>query len=252
MVPEFADDSEQKEVKETAVEETVEEKETPPETDEVLPPEQETVVTEQKPAPKGDDGNDLEKQLHGLQQEKAKLLSEIQNLRGQRREIKKEELIKVNDKIDDLKDVNPADIDVIDKVLRSKGYLTKEESQKMFYESVKQEQIGTFLEKYPEYKPENDPHDVNWNTLQREFSIYAMPSDPKLIGDRLERAHRGITRSIPDRTIEVKKQQIKTAGVGSGGTQRSSSAKTLDPDKRAMLERGGWSDEDISRIESNL
>ncbi len=248
MVPEFTDDGTVEEVKETPVEQTVEETETPPD----LPPEQETVVPEEKPAQQRDDSGELAKQVNGLQEERVKLLKEIQELRGQRRDIKKEELIKVDQKLDDLKDVNPQDVDLIDKVLRSKGYLTKEESQKMFYESVKQEELAKFLDQYPEYKPENDPHDVNWNTLQRELAFYRMPDDPKKIREVLNRAHGAIAKVTPDRTLEVKKQQIKTAGVGSGGVQRSSSKKTLDPDKLAMLRQGGWSDEDIAKIESKL
>ena len=257
MVPEFTTDETvagAEEVKEAPVQETEAEKETPSD----LPAESETVVSDEKPAEPAraevrDDSKGLEVQVRGLQDERVKLLKEIQDLRGQRREIKREELTKVDQKIDDLKDVNPEDISLIDKVLRSKGYLTKEESQKMFYESVKQEELNKFLDKYPEYKPENDPHDVNWNTLQRELGFYRLPDDPKRIGEVLLRAHRGIAKVPTDRTVEVRKQQVKTASVGSGGSaQRSSSQKTLDPEKRHMLLRGGWSEEEIKKIETRL
>lgn len=242
MVPEFTEDAGVVgEVKQTTEpqEPVVEEKETPAEL-----PAEETQV-EQKP------NDEIAKQLEGLKEERTKLLQEIQALRGQRREIKREELTNVDKQIDELKDVNPDDVKTIDKILRAKGYLTKEESQRMYFESVKNEKVNEFLEKYPEYKPENDPNDLNWNALQREFSIYATPSDPKLIFDRLERAHRSIAKPV-DHAVEVKKQQLKTAGVGSGGTQRAPSRKSLDPDKRSALERGGWTEEEIRSIESKL
>jgi len=40
--------------------------------------------------------------------------------------------------------------------------------------------------------------------------------------------------------------------MGSGGVQRSSSHKSLDSHKRNILEAGGWSEEEIKKIEQNL
>ena len=253
LVPEFTEDSPVSGMETVqpvkAVDEeptAVEEKVTPPE-----PP------TEEKPADSeinkpelSVDTSGLKNQLQGLQEERVKLIKEVQELRGQKREIKREELIKVE--VDELKDVHPDDVALIDKVLRQKGYLTKEESQKMFYENVKQDGLKEFLEKFPEYKPENDPHDVNWNTLQRELGFYRMPDDPHRVGEVLLRAHQGIQKTPSDRTLEVKKQQVKTAGVGAGGVQKSSSRKTFDVEKRIMLDQGGFSSEDIARMESRL
>lgn len=193
------------------------------------------------------------KQVQGLQEERAKLLAEIQQLRGQRRELKKEELLVVNKQIEELTDVNPDDVKLIDKVLRAKGYLTKEESNKMHYDAVKQEQVDAFLEKYPEYKPENDPHDLNWSALQRELGFYRMPDDARKVGDVLLRAHRAIAKPAPPTSVPAKQHQARVASVGSGGTQRQqSSTVRMDEQKRAMLLNGGWTEEEIQKIESNL
>lgn len=232
-------------------------------------PAEETVTPPAPPADKnppsevagGQDGgsttgpDDLSKAVTGLQDERAKLLKEISDLRGQKREIKREELIKVQDKIDELADLNPTDVTLIDRVLRAKGYVTKDEAHGMFYEAVKQEELTKFLEKYPEYKPENDVNDVNWSTLQRELGYYRMPDDPHAIADVLDRAHRGIaslSRTSIDRVSPVKARQAQLASVGAGGTQRSSSRKPLDARKRMMLELGGWSSEEIANIEKKL
>lgn len=253
MVPEFASDEAKgiEEVKETTP--VVEETETPAElpADQVETPEEQPAEPVQT-APRDDTG-DLVKQVQGLREEKEKLLQAIQDLRGTRREIKKDELIKVNQQIDELKDVNPEDVSLIDKVLRSKGYITKDESHKMFYESVKQEEIGKFLEKFPEYKPENDPNDLNWGALERKLkTFYRMPDDPRMVGTLLEEVHRSLAKVSSDQHLDVKRQQLKTAGVGTRGVPRSSSQKSLDPDKRAMLVQGGWSEEEIKQIETRL
>jgi len=221
--------------------------------------------TEEKPAESGepevrDDAEilknqvqSLEEQLKGLQQEKVGLLKEIAEARGQKREIKKEELQKVNQQIDELKDVHPEDVSLIDKVLRSKGYMTRDEAEKMSYEAIKNQKLNEFLEKYPEYKPENDLNDINWNTLQKELAFYRLPQDPHRIMEVLERAHKTVQKGIGDsKTFEAQKQQLKTAGVGGGGVQKSSSRKRFEPERRFMLERGGFTAEEIERMESRL
>ena len=149
-------------------------------------------------------------------------------------------------------DVHPDDVTLIDKVLRAKGFVTRADTDKMFYDSVKKETLNKFLDKYREYRSENDPNDNHWNALQHELGYYRMPDDPHKIVEILERAHRAIAPATVDHQVPAKKRQIEVASVGSGGTQRSSSIKTLDPHKRAMLEHGGFSKEDIYSIEKNL
>lgn len=255
-IPEFSADSVpvlpqegKEEVKEPVVEETAEEEKETPELPAEKPDGQEPIVD----TPVQVDPQELQKAIKGLQEERAGLLKEIVELRGQKREIKQEQINKVEKQIDELKDIHPDDVAVIDKVLRSKGYLTKEESQAMFYEAVKQEELVKFLEKYPEYKPENDPGDVNWNTLQREMAYYKLPQNPHDIYNILERAHRAVPRTRSDLgTIETKKHVLQTASHGSGGSQKSSVSKKLDPRDIDELKRGGFTDEDISSMESRL
>jgi len=221
---------------------------TPPE-----PPAGEKPLEEGQQEPPKVDTGELIKQVEGLQNEKNELLRQIQDLRGTRREIKQEQLQQVEQKLDELKDLHPDDVAVIDKILRAKGYITKEEANKMFYKGVQDEELTKFLNKYPEYKPENDPNNTNWNALERELGFYRLPNDPHQIGEILERAHRGIQRTPSGGGTEVKQRKINVAGAGgTSGGQPSSSKKTLEPRFRDELERGGWSEEDIKKIESKL
>jgi len=246
-IPEFIGEGEmgKKEVKETITEEVIEEeKETPTE-----PPAD--IKSADINAEVGVDTGALLQQVQGLTDEREKLLKEIQELRGTRREIKQEQLGKVEEKLDELKDLHPDDISVIERVLRAKGYITKDEASKITYDNVKQEELDRFLTKYPEYKPENDKSDINWNALQRELGYYRMPTDPHKITEILERAHRTIQKPS-DRGVIEKQQKLETARVGGGGIQRSSSRKTLPPSYKEELSRGGWSEEEISKIEEKL
>ena len=247
LVPKFTTEetveTAQKEVKETVVT-TEEEKETPAE------PPADTSEEVKKPNENVEDTN-LERTTLGLQKEVLKLKNEIVELRGQKRELKKEELFKAEQKLDELKDVNPEDASLVERILRSKGYVRKDEVDEMYYKAVQDEELAKFLEKYPEYKPQNDPNDTNWGTLQRELEFYRMPKNPRQIPEILERAHKA-TFKESDRSLPVKKRAVETASVGAGGTQRSSSGKTLSPTLRARYEQGGWSEEEIRSIESRL
>lgn len=261
-IPDFTEGESLEEVKSGVYEETTsEETETPSESSsEEKPATSDETQEEQIPpeAPKENleiaQGDEVINQLNALQKERTRLLREISELKGQKREIKKEELFTVQKNIQQLEDVNPQDAEVIEKVLRAKGYLTKEESNQMFYDAVKQEELNKFLEKYPEYRPENDPTNVNWDSLQREIALYKMPQNPHQIGDLLERAHKMVRplHGAAQQKTTVVRRQMEVASVGGGGTQQSSSTKTLNSRYRDELLRGGWSEEDIKNIESTL
>jgi len=262
-VPKFTDEENQEDVgTEQAVkpaqaveESTEEEKETPVEPastetpSESENPENPEVLTDDTGVPdKSENEVRLEKQVQGL-------LNEIKTLRGKNRQLTPQEqqtLIANQQKVDELQDVNPDDVQVIDKILRAKGYLTKTEAEQMTYKAIEQDELNKFLEKYPEYRPENDPNDLNWSVFQRELSLYARPRDPRQWSEILERAHRGVSKPSSDRGLPEKKQQVKTAQVGSGGTQRSSSSNknSFDPETIIRLRQGGFSDEDIAKMQS--
>ena len=251
-LPDFTDDTSGKEQEaEVKPEEQATdspEKETPE------PPEEKpgSVATDDTPEPE-----EPQKAIQKLQEERAKLLKEIKELRGTKREIKQEKLAEVEQHLDDLKDLHPDDVQLIDRVLRSKGYMTKDEAGKMFYQAVQQEELDKFLNKFPEYKPENDPDNIHWGAFQsqikkeQEFG-YALPKNPHLIGAFLERVHGEVNKGIRRDSSAPTARRLAVAGVGSGGTQQSSSPKRLDADKRQLLLRGGWSEEEILKIEQKL
>jgi hypothetical protein len=250
-LPEFTSDETpteetgEEEVKEAPTEE-VEEEET--ETPSELPAEE----TPAEPEGEGDDVGELQKQAEALKREREELLKDIQGLRGERRDLKQKQVEKVEEAIDDLKGVHPNDVALIEKVLKSKGYVRKDDVEKRIYEETKQQALDTFLSKHPEFKPENDPRDANWMRLQKELEYYRMPQDPKKIGEVLERAHRALGGS-GGQDMSAKKHRAQVAGAGGAGMKSpSSGGNTLSPEQKEQYRRGGWSEEDIQKIEQKL
>lgn len=255
-----ADEQNQEEVKQDSVEESkTEEKEmkTPSE----LPAEEKSAEEnpeEDNPSEEIADGevNKLQQQLTGLTGEKSKLLGEIRELRNERRGLKGQDTfdVKQEQKVDELKDVHPEDIALIEKVNKAKGYTSKEEVELLLYDRVEQEQISSFLEKYPEYKPENDTSDTKWENLQQEVSLYRKPSDPSQVKSLLLKAHNAISKpNLGGQSAAIKKKQIETAGMGGGGkTQRSFSQKSFSPVQKEMMSRGGYTEKEIKELEGKL
>lgn len=258
-IPEFTTDESieegVEEVKQPVTEEVAEETETPTE----LPAEEEKTV----PTEVVDDNTaqidpellkkEVERATQGLRGEIVTLRQELASARGNDRKLIQQKIDTAEQKIDDLADVNPADVALIEKVIKSKGYMTKQEAQSLSYQTSQKQILDTFLNDFPEYKPENDPSDTNWKALNAELSLYRLPDDPSKIRDILMRAHKAIRpQSVSDRSLPVKQRAIKVASSGAGGVQRSSSAKTLDATTRLRLADGGFSEEDIQAMENRL
>jgi hypothetical protein len=259
-IPDFAPQGE--EVKDMPEQEVKEGEEiTPAESSTAEKPIEETETTSEQEAVKpeveevsNEEAEEAQKQIKGLNEQRESLLREISELRGQRRVAKQEKLMEVEQKIsDELTDIAPEDVQVIEKVLKARGYVTREEAKNLSYEDIKNQEIEKFLAKYPEYKPENDPNDIRWSTLNKEVSNFKRPSDPRQVGSLLEKARRLALQQQPvggQRDINQVKKQIKNSALGSGGVSSPSSPfKSLSEEKVQIYRNGGWTEEEIKEIE---
>lgn len=262
-IPEFTNDGGEpsKELKATALSavepleeaptggETQEETETPTE-----PPTEETpdeVVESQPVDNAGELKNELLSEIEGLRDARKELIYELKDLRGQKRELKEQELKAVDDKIDDLNDLNPDDVTIIDRIIKAKGYVAKEEVDKRFFEEKKNAQIDKFFKEFPEYNETNDPDRKKFAPLLDKLSMFREPKTLDEFNEFLRLAHTSLSgnKISSGRISAIQQQQVKTAGVGAGGGQRPSSIEPFNAEKRAMFRAGGWSEEDIARME---
>jgi len=249
-----------------------EEKETPAEPSEVEKPaeepkEPEAEKAEEKPEEPSEDTGEKEeapeedkKAVQGLTTEKEKLLADVRELRRLKRYLKEEEKPSEPEKpltkkeVDELKDLNPTDVQVIERVIRAKGYIQKGDLDKTFFQKERDSALDEFLEQYPEYRPENDPGDKNWTALKEELAYYKMPNTKREILKVLGKAHRDVSPllSTSDRTTqEAKKKQLTTAQTGTKakGVEKSSQGVPFTEEQKEQLRRGGHTDEDIEEMQ---
>ena len=240
---------------ETPVEQpsTGEEKETPSEP----PAEQEPAESGPEPVQGDDTGalselkGQLRSEIEGMARDRKDLILELNDLRDQRRTAREVELQKLKEEVDDLKDLNPQDVNVVDRIIKAKGYVSQSQLDTMLFEARKQDEIARFLNLHPEYNEENDPDRKKFERLLQGVKLYRTPEDPKEYGTFLMRAQRALAgaQGSSERDLAIKRRQVEIAGVGAGGVQRSSSVKSFDQRTRQHLLDGGWSEEDITNME---
>lgn len=195
------------------------------------------------------------KDVEGETPREKALRLEITKLRGQIRE--KNSITPPSKDVDNnlvSKGYHPEEIKKVKELLNDLGYVNKDEIQK----SEKQKVIDSFINKHPEYLPQNDKDDVLWNAVNNEFNsgFYNNRSDnPVVINKILEDIHAKLNSSKSNKTvnqaaISAQQAKIKSAGVGNSGVQppTSTKSKTIDPNVRAFLK--DFTDEELADISS--
>lgn len=192
--------------------------------------------------------------INARKDEAEKLRSEIAELRGERRkarETTKEESIFINKPDeDDLKDIDPESVAVIEMVLQKKGYVKRDDLQKSEYQDKIKTYTDQWLSKHPEYLPENDSDDKKWNQLKTVIhSNFKEPSSPKEILRNLDVVHEWLNPKIlPTKSISsVKAAESKinnsSKGNSGGSTTPTKTVKNFDSQYIS-----GFTDEEIKEL----
>lgn len=73
----------------------------------------------------------------------------------------------------------PEEIKALQEVAEALGFVKADQLQTKTYGDKGQEYLDSFLDKHPEYSPENDTDGKLWDAFKGEFGIYKQPSDPR-------------------------------------------------------------------------
>ena len=159
--------------------------------------------------------------------------------------------------------VNAEDVKLVEKVVKSLGYVSQDELQtrevqkrQAEYEQQKNKAVNDFVAKHPKYHPANDPGDKNWQSFLNEFQFFKIPDDPNQIGALLERVHRSLDQTTisPEQAAKIlaQKKVNKVGQVSSGGTSGSTStSKTSKVPSTARKALKGFSEEELEEMFAN-
>jgi hypothetical protein len=227
------------------------------------PPEESSTSKEPvKPVtPPQDPDADEEKAINALKQQREQLMKDIVELRRERRQVrdqKPEPLIIPAEGAGDDMQIAEADLKLIELAAKRLGLVRKDEAMQMQQTATYQEKLDTYknewLNQHPEYLPENDPDDKNWNQLKSTIDTYfKAPGSPKEIVKVLDAAHKMVNPHavLPIRqkaSVDAAKEKITSASkaVGTGTSSKSGS-----PQKRGGVNAGafvGFSEEEINEL----
>ncbi len=199
-----------------------------------------------------------EAELQGLTAEEVKLQADIEvrrqkviQMRAERRLLKKEEeeAVKASSK-DNLEDVDPTSIEVVKRVAKASGFLTKEEWEIQQYDTINAQQFDAFLTSHPEYKEENDLDGRNWNAFKQHLELYARPKNPHDMSKIYAKAQKDLdaartpTSKPNPAKAKADEAKLKMARQGSGGSGAAPKTVTFNQTRYDYLIRMGWTEEE--------
>lgn len=106
------------------------------------------------------------------------------------------------------------------------GYVRKDELDGSSYAEKSQEILDGFLDKHPEYLPENDKDGTLWGAFKTEFGIYKQPTNPKDFTKIFNRTHEKVFGIKPAGALSKVNAQREKTQVAShaGASSRPSTA----------------------------
>lgn len=136
------------------------------------------------------------------------------------------------------------------------GFVRQDELAGNTYAEKAQESLDSFLDKHPEYTPENDPDGTLWNAFKAEYALFKQPSNPKDFAKIFERIHRdvfGIKPKGPLTKVNAQNEKVRvTSHAGaSSASAAPKPAKTVAPSGLRLDMLKGFSDEEKAELLSD-
>ena len=196
-----------------------------------------------------------------LVEERREAITEQRRIRRENKEDLRTSDQKEDATSDDISDISQDDITRLERVLKAKGYVPKDELTKEIYSGEQKAIEQEWFDAHPEYSSNNDPNDVLYNALHTEYKLFAQPTSVRQIKTILDRAHREVASKFPNRFPQTKgnqkesqasKRRMDIAGTGTGTSGSSTKAESTNPltqnQKQSLLD-GGFSEEEVADME---
>ena len=151
------------------------------------------------------------------------------------------------EEINALKEVLPA-------LAKEMGFVRQDEIAGNTYAEKSQEVLDSFLEKHPEYLPENDKDGTLWGAFKTEYGLYKQPSNPKDFQKIFERVHRdvfGIKPAAGLTKVNAAREKASVASHAGASSQPSVAARrgTVAPQGLRLDMLKGFSPEELADLE---
>lgn len=119
--------------------------------------------------------------------------------------------------------------EVIPVLAKEAGYIREDQLAGQSYAEKAQDQLNAFLDKHPEYLPENDKEGTLWGSFKSEYELYKQPTNPRDFSKIFERIHKDVFGIKPAGALPKVNAQREKASVashtGASSAARPSAAK---------------------------
>jgi len=108
--------------------------------------------------------------------------------------------------------------EVFDVMAEDMGFVRQDQLGATAYQQKATEVLDDFLEKHPEYQPQNDKDNVLWERFKGEYSLYRPTQNPKDLKRILDKVHKevfGIKPAAALNSQDAAKEKIKVASHSS-------------------------------------
>lgn len=143
--------------------------------------------------------------------------------------------------------------EVINVMADEMGFVRKDQLTSSTFQERSQEVLDTFLDKHPEYLPENDKDGTLWNAFKAEYANFKQPTNPKDFQKIFDRVHREVFNikpagALPNNAAARERITVSShAGASSRpGTQRQPAVAGPQGLRTDMLK--GFTDEEKAEI----
>lgn len=145
--------------------------------------------------------------------------------------------------------------EVLPTLAKEMGFVRQDELGATTYQEKSQEVLDSFLEKHPEYLPENDKDGTLWGAFKAEYGLYKQPSNPKDFQKIFERVHRdvfGIKPASGLTKVNAAREKVSVAShAGASSTAKPAPARQGRAPQGLRLDMlKGFSTEELAELES--
>lgn len=137
------------------------------------------------------------------------------------------------------------------------GFVRNDQLNANNYTEKASGELDAFLEKHPEYLPQNDKDNVLWGRFTQEYGMYKQPTDPRDFRKIFDRIHRDIfgikAAGETKPTVTAAQRKVTSASHAGASTPPRSTVSTRPQSNTSGLRLDmlkGFSDEEIAELES--
>ncbi len=105
--------------------------------------------------------------------------------------------------------------EALDVMADDMGFVRKDALEATTYQEKASEVLDGFLEKHPEYLPQNDPDSTLWNAFKAEYALYKPTQNPRELAKILTRVHKEVYGIKPAAALDNKAGARKNVQVAS-------------------------------------